>query len=112
MALFVSSYSRVRVTSERGKRDNPAEHPATNARSGIAHGMERVKLNYDPRFVKRSLTRIYTIHHYIDIIHKVKPMSNFIHIVINVLELAFQSHESVGTEDFYLSRTLGHGRCL
>ena len=55
MALFVSSYSRVRVTSERGKRDNPAEHPATNARSGIAHGMERVKLNYDPRFAKRSL---------------------------------------------------------
>ena len=39
MALFVSAYSRVRVASERGKRDNPAEHPATNARPGIAHGM-------------------------------------------------------------------------
>ena len=39
-------------------------------------------------------------------------MLNFIHIVINVLELAFQSHEDVGTEDFYLSQTLGHGRRL
>ena len=37
---------------------------------------------------------------------------NSIHIVINVLELAFQSHEDVGTEDFYLSQTLGHGRRL
>ena len=26
-------------------------------------------------------------------------MSNSIHIVINVLDLAFQSHEDVGTED-------------
>ena len=34
-------------------------------------------------------------------------MSNFIHIVINGLELAFQSHEGVGTEDFYLSQNLG-----
>ena len=31
-------------------------------------------------------------------------MSNFIHIVINVLELVFQSHKSVGTEDFYQVR--------
>ena len=30
MALFVSAYSHVRVASERGKRDNPAERPATN----------------------------------------------------------------------------------
>ena len=37
---------------------------------------------------------------------------NSINIVINVLELAFQSHEGVGTEDFYLSQTLGHGRRL
>ena len=36
-------------------------------------------------------------------------MSNSIHIVINVLELAFQSHEGIGTEDFYLSREgVGH----
>ena len=41
--------------------------------------------------------------------HKVRPMSNFIHIIINGLELAFQSHEDVGTEDFYLSQTLDHG---
>ena len=33
-------------------------------------------------------------------------------IVINVLELAFQSHEGVGTKNFYLSQTLGHGRYL
>ena len=39
-------------------------------------------------------------------------MLNSIYIVINGLELAFQSHEGVGTEDFYLSQTLGHGRCL
>ena len=39
-------------------------------------------------------------------------MSYFIHIVINDLELAFQFHEDVGTEDFYLSQTLGHGRRL
>ena len=39
-------------------------------------------------------------------------MSNSIHIVINGLELAFQSHESVGTEDFYLSQNLDHGRSL
>jgi hypothetical protein len=37
---------------------------------------------------------------------------NSIHIVINVLELAFQSHECVGTEDLYLTQTLGHGRRL
>ena len=48
MALFVSAYSRVRVASERGKRDNPAERPATNARPGIVRGMERAKLNYGP----------------------------------------------------------------
>ena len=39
-------------------------------------------------------------------------MSNSIHIVINVLELAFQSHEGVGTEDYYLSQTLGYDRRL
>ena len=44
--------------------------------------------------------------------HTVRPMSNSIYIVINGLELAFQSHEGVGTEDFYLSETLGHGRRL
>jgi hypothetical protein len=37
---------------------------------------------------------------------------NSIHIVINVLELAFQSHEGVGTEDLYLTQTLSHGRRL
>ena len=37
---------------------------------------------------------------------------NSIHIVINVLELAFQSHEGVGTEDLYLTQTLDHGRRL
>ena len=55
MALFVSAYSRVRVASERGKRDNPAKRPATNARPEIARSMERAKLNYDPQFAKRSL---------------------------------------------------------
>ena len=35
-----------------------------------------------------------------------------IYILINVLELAFQSHEDVGTEDLYLTQTLGHGRHL
>ena len=70
MALFVSAYSRVRVTSERGKRDNPAEHPATNARSGIAHGMERVKLNYDPRFAKRSLRTVFAQEYYINYNYK------------------------------------------
>jgi len=44
--------------------------------------------------------------------HKVRPMSNFIHIVINGLELAFPSHKGVGAEDFYLSLYLGHGSCL
>ena len=39
-------------------------------------------------------------------------MSNSIHIVINVIELAFRSHEGVGTEDFYLSQTFGHGRAF
>jgi hypothetical protein len=37
---------------------------------------------------------------------------NSIHIIINVLELAFQSYEGVGTEDLYLTQTLGHGRRL
>ena len=32
-------------------------------------------------------------------------MSNYIHIVINILELAFQSHEGVGTKDLYLTVT-------
>jgi hypothetical protein len=71
-----------------------------------------------------QFTRIYTIHHYIDIIHKsnsfhkskpvhkVRPISNSIHIIINGLELAFQSHEGVGTEDYYVSGNLGHGKCL
>ena len=48
MATFVSAYSRVRVASEQGKRDNLAERSAINARPGIARGMERAKLNYDP----------------------------------------------------------------
>ena len=39
-------------------------------------------------------------------------MSNSIHIIFNDLKLAFQSHERVSTEDFYLSQNLGHGRCL
>ena len=30
MALFVSTYFRIRIASERGKRDKPAERPATN----------------------------------------------------------------------------------
>ena len=38
--------------------------------------------------------------------------TNSINIVINVLELAFQSHEGVGIEEFYLSQTLGHGKRL
>ena len=35
MALFVSAYSRVRVASERGKRDNPAERPTTNVSNRV-----------------------------------------------------------------------------
>jgi len=70
MALFVSAYSRVRVASERGKRDNPAERPATNARPGIARGMERAKLNYDPRFAKRSLRTAFAQEYYINYNYK------------------------------------------
>ena len=67
MALFVSAYSRVRVASE---RDNPAERPATNARPGIARGMECAKLNYDPRFAKRSLRTSFAQEYYINYKHK------------------------------------------
>ena len=35
MALFVSAYSRVRVASERGKRDNPAERTAINVTNRV-----------------------------------------------------------------------------
>ena len=45
-------------------------------------------------------------------IQSIIKYTNSIHIVINVLELAFQSHEGVGTEDLYLTQTLGHGRRL
>ena len=70
MALFVSVYFHVRVASERGKRDNPAERPVTNARPGIARGMERAKLNYDPRFVKRSLRTVFAQEYYINYKYK------------------------------------------
>ena len=45
-------------------------------------------------------------------IQSIIKYTNSIHILINVLELAFQSHEGVGTEDYYLSQTLSHGRRL
>ena len=70
MALFVSAYSGVHVASEQEKRDNPAERPATNARSGIACGMERAKLNYDPRFAKRSLRTAFAQEYYINYNYK------------------------------------------
>ena len=70
MALFVFVYSRVRVASERGKRENPAECPATNARQGIAHGMECTKLNYDSRFAKRSLRTAFAQEYYINYNYK------------------------------------------
>ena len=70
MALFVSMFSHVRVASERGKRDNPAERPATNARPGIARGMEHAKLNYDPRFAKHSLRTAFAQEYYINYKHK------------------------------------------
>ena len=60
MALFVSAYSRVRVASERGKRDKP----------GIARGMEHAKLNYDPRFTKCSLRTAFAQKYYINYKHK------------------------------------------
>ena len=70
MALFVFAYFRVRIASERGKRDNPAERPATNTRPGIARGMERAKLNYGPRFAKRSLRATFAQEYYINYKHK------------------------------------------
>jgi hypothetical protein len=71
-----------------------------------------------------QFTRTCIIHRYIDIIHKsnpfhnskpfdkVRPISYSIHIVINSLELAFSSHEDVGTEDAFLTRIFGHDNCL
>ena len=70
MALFVSAYSCVRVASKRGKRDNPAECSATNARPGIGRGMERANLNYDPRFTKCSLRTAFAQEYYINYNYK------------------------------------------
>ena len=49
---------------------------------------------------------------------KSKPFQSLIqtipqvHIVINGLGLAYQSHEGVGIEDYYLSRKEDDGKCL
>ena len=111
MALFVSAYSRVRIASKRGKPDNPAERPATN----VSEESEIIPPNAPRPTFRTTFAQEYYINYnyksnsqeYIQSIIKYT-----INIVINVLELAFQSHEGVGTEDFYLSQTLGHGRCL
>ena len=65
---------------------------------------------------QRSEQEYYINYNYMsnsqEYIQSIIKYTNSIHIIINVLELAFQSHEGVGTEDFYLSQTLGHGRCI
>ena len=38
-------------------------------------------------------------------------MSHSIRIVINGLELAFPTHEDVGTEDAFLNQIFGHDKC-
>ena len=89
--MFVSAYSiqRSRCRTPRDQRSEPLRLQA-----------QEYYINHN--YKSNSQEYIQSIIKYI----------NSIHICINVLELAFQSHEGVGTEDFYLSQTPGHGRHL
>ena len=99
-----------------------AKCPATNVQNHV-HVVERPVTNVLNRVhvAKRPRPRLQAQEYYInynyksnsqEYIQSIIKYTNYIHIIINVLELAFRSHEGVDTEDFYLSQTLGHGRRL
>ena len=101
--LRIPSSIRVRVAERHAtnvpNRVRVAERHATNVPNATTSTIVLYKVQLQVQFVM-----IY--------IQSIIKYTNFIHIVINVLELAFQSHEGVGTEDLYLSQTLDHGRHL
>ena len=77
--------NRVRVAERPTTSVHVVEHPATTTKA------QEYSINYN---YKSNLEKY---------IQSIIKYTNFIHILINVLGLAFQSHECVGTEDFYLS---------
>ena len=77
-----------------------AERPATSVPNPLRLQAQEYYISYNYKFNSQEY------------IQSIIKYTNSINIVINVLELAVQSHEGVGTEDFYLSQTLDHGRRL
>ena len=51
-ALFGTAFSAFAMKLSRDKRNNPAEHPATDTRLGEARGMESEEINCPPAISK------------------------------------------------------------
>ena len=115
---FRSSFGTLLPVDSRTPRDQCSE-PRSRCRTPHDQRSEPRSRCRTPRDQRSEPFRLQAQEYYInynyksnsqEYIQSIIKYTNSIHIVINILELAFQSYEGVDTEDLYLSQNLGHGR--